>query len=141
MSATPQVPTEDIFAQTIGSTNQPGQLHILNGKLIFSSGTSITSYDLLLDGLNKLIKAGSGGEVTIDGANKRIDVGTSGEIRLDGTNKRIDVGTSGEIQLDGTNKRIQVGNTNVLIDGLNKRIIINDGTNDRVLIGYYSGLF
>jgi len=124
MSATPQVPTEDIFAQTIGSTNQPGQLRILNGKLIFSSGASSTVFDILIDGINKLIKAGSSGEVVIDGTNKRIDIGTSGEIRL-----------------DGTNKRIQVGNTNVLIDGANKRIIINDGTNDRVLIGYYPSLF
>lgn len=73
-SATPTTPTADIFAQTIGSTNQPGELKILNGKLVFSSGASETAYD-------------------------------------------------------------------ILIDGLNKRIIINDGTNDRVLIGYYSGLF
>jgi hypothetical protein len=29
----------------------------------------------------------------------------------------------------------------IKIDGVNKRIIVNDGTNDRVLIGYYSGLF
>lgn len=32
---------------------------------------------------------------------------------------------------------IQVGNGNVLIDGANKRILINDGTNDRILIGKY----
>lgn len=31
--------------------------------------------------------------------------------------------------------------TNVLIDGANKRIVINDGTNDRILIGYLSGKF
>ena len=36
---------------------------------------------------------------------------------------------------------IQVGNGQVLIDGGNKRIIINDGTNDRVLIGYHSAGF
>lgn len=31
---------------------------------------------------------------------------------------------------------IQVGVGNVVIDGANKRILINDGTNDRILIGY-----
>jgi len=30
---------------------------------------------------------------------------------------------------------------NVKIDGVNKRILINDGTNDRILIGYQSGGF
>lgn len=32
---------------------------------------------------------------------------------------------------------IQVGVSNVVIDGANKRILINDGTNDRILIGKY----
>lgn len=45
----------------------------------------------------------------------------------------------------GTNQvmsgSIQNGNGNVLIDGANKRIIINDGVNDRVLIGYLAGGF
>ena len=36
---------------------------------------------------------------------------------------------------------LDVGNGNVKIDGENKRIIINDGVNDRVLIGYGQGLF
>lgn len=36
---------------------------------------------------------------------------------------------------------IQVGNGNVKIDGVNKRIIINDGSYDRILIGYQSGGF
>jgi len=34
-----------------------------------------------------------------------------------------------------------VGNGNVKIDGGNKRILINDGTNDRILIGYLAGKF
>ena len=42
----------------------------------------------------------------------------------------------------GTNANVlNVGVANVKIDGANKRIIINDGTNDRVLIGYLSGGF
>lgn len=36
---------------------------------------------------------------------------------------------------------IAVGNNNVIIDGENKRIIINDGTNDRILIGYQKNGF
>lgn len=36
---------------------------------------------------------------------------------------------------------ISVGNGNVKIDGVNKRIIINDGTNDRVLLGYQASGF
>ena len=36
---------------------------------------------------------------------------------------------------------IQVGGANVKIDGANGRILINDGTNDRILIGYQSGGF
>lgn len=36
---------------------------------------------------------------------------------------------------------LNLNSTNVLLDGANKRIIINDGTNDRILIGYLSGKF
>lgn len=36
---------------------------------------------------------------------------------------------------------IKVGGNNIIIDGANKRIIINDGTYDRILIGYQSGGF
>lgn len=34
-----------------------------------------------------------------------------------------------------------LGNSSVILDGANKRIIVNDGTNDRVLIGYLAGKF
>jgi hypothetical protein len=34
-----------------------------------------------------------------------------------------------------------LNDTNIKIDGANKRILINDGTNDRILIGYQSGGF
>jgi len=34
-----------------------------------------------------------------------------------------------------------LGSSSVILDGANKRIIVNDGTNDRVLIGYLSGKF
>ncbi len=42
----------------------------------------------------------------------------------------------------GTNEAaLNVGDGKVKIDGANKRILINDGTNDRVLLGYLSGGF
>lgn len=37
--------------------------------------------------------------------------------------------------------KIIVGDNKITIDGVNKRIIINDGTYDRILIGYQSGGF
>jgi hypothetical protein len=39
------------------------------------------------------------------------------------------------------NTVINIGVNNVKIDGKNKCIIINDGTNDRVIIGYQQGGF
>jgi hypothetical protein len=45
------------------------------------------------------------------------------------------------ITIDAQTQIIKIGGTNVQIDGENKRIIINDGTNDRVLMGYLPGKF
>ncbi len=36
---------------------------------------------------------------------------------------------------------VNVGNNSVIIDGENKRIIINDGTNDRILLGFLENGF
>jgi len=47
-----------------------------------------------------------------------------------------------DISVGGTvGVAINLGTTNVALDGANKRILINDGTNDRILIGYQSGGF
>lgn len=43
--------------------------------------------------------------------------------------------------LPGTTTLRIGGDTNVLIDGTNRRITISDGTNDRVLIGFDEGGF
>jgi hypothetical protein len=44
---------------------------------------------------------------------------------------------SGEIRAGSLiSGMVYVGNNNIIIDGENRRIIINDGTNDRVLIGF-----
>lgn len=39
------------------------------------------------------------------------------------------------------NTVIRIGNANITIDGANKRILVSDGTNDRVLIGYQENGF
>jgi len=39
------------------------------------------------------------------------------------------------------NTILRLGDANIIIDTPNRRIIINDGTNDRVLIGYQEGGF
>ena len=36
---------------------------------------------------------------------------------------------------------VSVGNNNVVIDGENQRMIVNDGQTDRILIGFQSGGF
>ena len=50
------------------------------------------------------------------------------------------IATSGNIS--GTVRiGLGTGAASILLDGANKRIIINDGTDDRVLLGYQSGGF
>lgn len=39
------------------------------------------------------------------------------------------------------NTVIRVGEANLTIDGENRRILLNDGTNDRIILGYSSGGF
>lgn len=57
-------------------------------------------------------------------------------------------GTTGDAVFKGTIQAesiisgiVSVGNNNVIIDGANKQIIVNDGTNDRVLIGFQENGF
>jgi hypothetical protein len=45
------------------------------------------------------------------------------------------------IQAGTITTTINVGGSNITIDGANNRIIVNDGTVDRILIGYLSGGF
>jgi hypothetical protein len=48
----------------------------------------------------------------------------------------------GEVQAGSVvTGEVIVGNNNVIIDGEGKRIIINDGTNDRIIIGYQENGF
>jgi hypothetical protein len=39
------------------------------------------------------------------------------------------------------NTVIRIGDSNITIDGANRRILISDGTNDRVLIGFQESGF
>lgn len=84
--------------------------------------------------------------------------GVTGDIRIspDGIVARDSTGattfaldaTSGDAIFAGTIQAgsliagaVNVGNNNVIIDGTNRNIIVNDGTYDRVLIGYQAGGF
>lgn len=62
-------------------------------------------------------------------------------IVIDAAIGRITVGGAGGIVIDDQTKKITVGASNIVIDAANKYILINDGTNDRVLIGYDAGGF
>lgn len=50
-------------------------------------------------------------------------------------------GSSREINFDqvattgSMGDKIQVGGNNIIIDGSNRRIVVNDGNNDRIIIG------
>lgn len=84
--------------------------------------------------------------------------GVSGDLRLspDGITARDSTGlttfaidgTTGNAVFAGTiqagtliSGSVIVGDSNIIIDGESKTIIVNDGTNDRVLIGYQEGGF
>jgi hypothetical protein len=66
-----------------------------------------------------------------------------GSFVIDAKNRKITMGVAsdGQIIMDAVTKKITLGSANIVLDGANKRILINDGTNDRVLIGYQSGGF
>lgn len=94
--------------------------------------TSVNVGDLWYDtnDNNKVYRAASAGADQI----------TAGEWELVNDLRAADAllkATSGQT-LSGT---IEVGESNIKIDGANKRIVINDGTRDIILIGYQSGGF
>lgn len=84
--------------------------------------------------------------------------GVSGEIKIspngiiatnkDGNTTLLVDGSTGNAVFSGEvaagsviTGQVNVGNNNVRIDGVNKRIIINDGTRDIILIGYQQNGF
>jgi len=78
----------------------------------------------------------SDGNVEFDSGYFRGDItGASGTFSGTVTVGFADIGA-------GTNANaLNIGHGNVKLDGANKRIIINDGTNDRILIGYAQNKF
>jgi len=86
-------------------------------------------------------KKGDSGDLRIspNGITAR-DIAGLTTFAIDGTTG--DAVFKGEVQA-GTliSGLVVVGNNNVVLDGENKRIVINDNTNDRVLMGYQSGGF
>lgn len=53
----------------------------------------------------------------------------------------IEADGNAEFQTATITGTFTVGASNVIIDGANKRILVNDGTNNRILIGFQSGGF
>lgn len=93
--------------------------------------TSVNASDLWVDtdDNNKLYRAAIAGADQI----------TSGEWEA------VDDQRAADALLASTNKTltavITIGNGNIVLDGGNKRMLISDGTDDRVLIGFDSGGF
>ena len=133
------------------------------------SGSSIVS-GISQSNTGKLVINWKTGEMTFsDGARKRVFLGkiegTDGYgIKIVDANGNTVLSTDGQVQTAGiaddsvTNVKISsvsadkitagtlsavtnLGATSIKLDGENKRIIVNDGTNDRILIGYQSGGF
>lgn len=72
----------------------------------------------------------------VGGIKSKIYVGLSKNIVINGTAETITVGTSNQIVIDAATQQITVGSSgNLTIDGANARILMNDGTTNRVLIG------
>lgn len=81
--------------------------------------------------------------ITIDEQGKAIINEPAGEKPMteDDVNVAISQALNNMTETVRVRNNIFVGVTNIKIDGPNRRILINDGTNDRVLIGYLSGKF
>ena len=92
-----------------------------------------TQYDSV--NLPELITNGaiSDAQIALMNGSKLVEDSVTGEKILELTVSKLIAGTLGAVA--------NVGNGNVQIDGVNKRIVINDGTNDRILIGYLAGKF
>jgi hypothetical protein len=93
-------------------------------------------YTYLTSGANQSLVRTAGDEVQFDSAN--IDtILEAGSI----SDKQVKNISADKITAGTFSAITKVGDTSVSIDGEQKRIIVNDGTNDRVLIGKAVGLF
>lgn len=57
------------------------------------------------------------------------------------SNKKVKSVSADKLTAGTLSAVTNVGDESIKIDGENRRILVNDGTNDRVLIGYGSSLF
>ena len=103
----------------------------------------LQEFELELSGGFKIgnYKDGETGDVRItpNGITARDKAGVT-TMSLDGTTG--DAIFKGKIQSGAVfTGAVNVGNNNVIIDGDKKQIIVNDGANDRILIGFQEGGF
>lgn len=125
------------------------------------SGTSITSGISKSSDGKLIVDWGQEQIIVTDGARNRVEIGKipgtdQYGIRIYDAEGSEVVNASGEVQgieveelsadkiTTGTLRStttISVGDNNIKIDGVNKQILINDGSNDRVLIGYQENGF
>jgi len=88
-----------------------------------------------------IIVGGAAGDVnagvtTISGG--KITASSVTATQISGTQLDVVATNTGTLNVD---EYINVGESNVKIDGANKRILINDGTDDRILIGFQQNGF
>lgn len=113
------------------------------------------------DVINGVVNIGESGNIKLDPINNEINIKDKIKIKTNGTDEHeitIDdkirfivngsdikalFGANGEIELDAVNKIMKFGGNNLQINGTTStpKILLNDGTNNRVLIGYASGKF
>lgn len=94
---------------------------------------STTQYDSV--NIGEILSEGAitDAKIALMNGAKLVEDSVTGDKILELTVSKLIAGTLGAVA--------NVGNGNVQIDGVNKRITINDGTNDRILIGYLAGKF
>lgn len=102
----------------------------------FNHADVLTFGNIKLDAATGKIHVGANDEIIIDGSTKRINVGTSSEIVIDGASKEITVGTGTfKTTIDGNTGQIKIGDNRFILDSANRRLIVTDGTNNRVVLG------
>ena len=126
-----EFPTKKIAVEVLSSALNTKSRRILQEfNLQQSGGFRIGEYD-----------PGNSGDVAItpSGITAR-DVNGVTSFALDGTTGSAVF--KGTIQADSLiGGMVDVGNNRVVIDGENRRILINDGDNDRILIGFHKDGF
>ena len=121
---------------TVQSYIQPESDTRILPRHIFTSGT--------LPG-KTVLRVGKS-NITIDAKNRKIAVYDENKVQkvligFDGSNygaKFYDSNGNLEINLSGASGKISSADGNTYFDLVNKRIIMNDGSTDRLLLGYHT---